>query len=317
MSFNNYASLWDHLAADPQRALAAVDGSGDEATVQTTGRYTANQMRAALDLQADDRVFELGCGVGRIAREIVDEVAHWHGADISTRMLAVAAERLGDRADVAFTHLQRTQLEGIADASFDKAYCVAVLCHMDKEDVLLYLRELGRILEPGGICYVETWNLAHPVGWERWELEVANWSRSDQSQRKDVGRNQFCSPDEFSLYIEHAGLVEAARFTDSPWIQVVAAKGPQEGRLETLRDHLSRRRDEIIYPQAWTDLFRATMLAKHGAVPPSEIIGVMDRLGDTEETRMFARYCAAIWSGRDDWGEAPAALARHADGAPS
>ncbi len=46
-----------------------------------------------------------------------------------------------------------------AAASFDKAYAVAVLIHLDKEDVFLYLREVARILRPGGLLYVDTWNL--------------------------------------------------------------------------------------------------------------------------------------------------------------
>ena len=314
MSFNTYANLWDHLASDPQRAIAAVDGSGDEDTVQTTGRYTAAQLRAALDFQPGDDVFELGCGVGRIARELAGEVGTWHGADISTHMIDVARQRLDPFDNVSFTQLKRSQLEGIADDSFDKAYCVAVLCHMDKEDLLLYLRELRRVLRPGGLCYVETWNLAHPVGWARWELEVNNWGRSDQSQRKDIGRNQFCAPDEFSLYVEHAGLTEAARFIDSPWIQVVAAKAPDVGLLADLRDRLSDSGKRAAYPPAWSDLFDVTMRAKHGAVPPEQILDTLSRWGDCEETRMFARYCASIWRQRDDWGEVPPELDQTARG---
>ncbi len=272
-------------------------------------------MRAALDLQPGDHVFELGCGVGRIAREIAGDVTSWHGADISQHMLSVASDRLSDFDNVSFTQLERSELKGIEDARFDKAYCVAVLCHMDKEDVVLYLRELKRVLKPGGICYVETWNLAHPVGWARWELEVGNWSRSDQSQRKDVGRNQFCSPDEFRLYVEKAGLSEGACYADSPWIQVVAAADPRPGQMEELASRLDQCRDDVVYPPAWSELFRVTMQAKHGAVPPGDILEVMRSLGDGRETRMFARYCASIWRQRSDWGDVPAELDEIASGA--
>ena len=52
--------------------------------------------------------------------------------------------------NVGFTELKRSRLDGLADASFDKAYCVAVFIHMDKEDFFLYLEEIARVLKPGG-----------------------------------------------------------------------------------------------------------------------------------------------------------------------
>ena len=168
MDFETYQSFWNHQAATPEGALAGVDGSASETVVRQTGAWTARQVRTALGLDGSQHVLELGCGVGRIGRELVDLCASWHGVDISSAMLKVAAERLDGRPGVTLSELNRTELPMVANRSLDAAYSVAVVCHMDKEDLFLYLLELARALKPGGIAYLETWNLAHAMGWRRW-----------------------------------------------------------------------------------------------------------------------------------------------------
>ena len=84
----NYKALWDAKASTTQGALLAVDGSTNEDVLRMTGAYSARQVEAALDLHAGDRVLELGCGVGRIGRELAPSIAHWEGSDISGNMRA-------------------------------------------------------------------------------------------------------------------------------------------------------------------------------------------------------------------------------------
>src|SRR5690606_18918249 len=125
-SQKNYKNFWNEKAATPDSAFIAVDGSTNEETARLTGAYSGHQVTAALDLKPTDRVLELGCGVGRIGREIAPHVAHWEGTDISANMIEVARERLHEHSNVGFTELTRSSLQPLADASFDKAYCVAV-----------------------------------------------------------------------------------------------------------------------------------------------------------------------------------------------
>ena len=172
MPDESYDDFWEKAATTPQSALAAVDGSADEAILQTTGRWTARQVAHALLLQPQDEVLELGCGVARIGRELAPHCKRWQGVDISDNMLSVAKSRTADQSNMAFQHLTCTSLSMFDDASFSKAYSVAVLIHLDKEDVFLYLQEIARVLQPGGLFYFDVWNLAHDVGWKRWMSEV-------------------------------------------------------------------------------------------------------------------------------------------------
>jgi SAM-dependent methyltransferase len=306
MEFESYKQFWDDKAATPESALAAVDGSASEDVVQITGRFTARQVATALELTAEDRVLELGCGVGRIGRELAPHCARWIGVDISEKMIDHARTRLGHLDNTEFHQLERTRLDMLADASLSRAYSVAVLCHMDKEDLYLYLQELHRTVRPGGLIYVETWNLSHPIGWKRWEYEVANWRRSEQKQRKDVARNQFCTPDEFQLYVRQAGFQPLACYADSPWVQVVA--GHSLGEADVARQHrrLAEEASVIAYSPMFGRLFELTVDVIYGAIHPRELIAVLDAHADQPEIPVFRPFVESMW--RKDpqrWGACP------------
>lgn len=305
MAIENYASYWNDQAGTAAGAVAAVDNSGSEDAVRQTGQWTAAQMRAALDLQPSHHVLELGCGVGRIGRELVEHVGHWHGVDISQSMLDVAAERLAPFSNVSLTRLERTSLEMLDSDSFDRVYSVAVLCHIDKEDLYLYLHELHRVLKPGGLMYVETWNLDDRVGWKRWEYEVANWKRSDQSQRKPVGRNQFCAPQEFGLYLQHAGFDSLVQYADSPWVQAVAGKQLGEPAAVAERERQRQCQQQVAYSRQWGDMFGEFIDVLYGVMPPNDMLERLDAREQDAEVALYRDYLLSQWSSHPHWGPVP------------
>jgi ubiquinone/menaquinone biosynthesis C-methylase UbiE len=306
MQVTNYKAFWDDKASTTVGALIAVDGSASEDVARLTGAYTARQVAAALDLKPTDRVLELGCGVGRIGLEIAPKVARWEGTDISANMIAVARERLAHRSNVGFTELKRSRLDGIADASIDKAYCVAVFIHMDKEDFFLYLEEIARVLKPGGVFFFDTWNLASDVGWRRFMLEVGQHRNADPSQRKDVARNQFSTPEEVRAFAMHAGLVPLMTMSDSPWVQMVALKRGGGVDADALRASLEARRASIAYTPLWTELFDRMIAVAHAGAPPSTLLDGLDDDSRGEEIPMFRTWYLDLWRHNEaHWGPVP------------
>ncbi|HAI58449.1 MAG TPA: hypothetical protein DCM32_01025 [Xanthomonadaceae bacterium] len=204
--------------------MAAVDGSADESVLAATGAFAAQQVRAALELLPSDRVFEIGCGVGRIGTQLAAALAGWHGIDIAENMAALARARVAAHPGATASAVDGPNLEPFADASMDKGYCVAVFIHMDKEDMVLYLREVARVLKPGGLFYFDHWNLSNPVGWQRFAYEVDQVGRGNPAERKDVARNQFCTPEELRLYVRAAGLELVFEDNSAHFAQMVARK---------------------------------------------------------------------------------------------
>lgn len=314
MDFADYKNFWNDKALDASSAMTAVDGSPDEATLRLTGRYTAGQVRAALDPRPGERMFEIGCGVGRIGRELLGDVGRWTGLDISENMLGVARGRLGDGVDLHPLHGPR--LPALADGSMDKGYCVAVFIHMDKEDFALYLREVARVLRPGGLFYFDHWNLAHPVGWRRWELELAQALATPPGQRKDVARNQFTVPEEARVLVERAGLELVDLLSDSAFLQVVARK--PDGNLAGLRAEQARvagRAAQLAYGPDWTHYFDLIVAAETAGRAPTDLADeLVAGSGADLVVAMFQRWLAGNWRRREaQWGPVPPALAAAAD----
>jgi SAM-dependent methyltransferase len=306
ISPSNYKDTWNDRSVSRDAAIAAVDGSTDETLVQHTGRWAAEQIRVALDVKTDDRVLELGCGVGRIGRELAPHCQHWTGVDISENMIAHAGQRLADRTNASFHQLTRTSLDMLEDNSFDKAYSIAVFCHMDKEDLFLYMQELNRVIKPGGMIFVETWNLVSDVGWRRWEYEPLVWKDRDHGKRKDVARNQFCTPEEFELYVSKAGFQPLANFHASQSIQICAGNGLSEERIRNETARISAHSADIAYSELYAELFAQLVDVIFGRLHPREMLDFLDKCAETSEAKLYRPYLHSLWKKSAElWGDAP------------
>ncbi|MGH8042195.1 MAG: class I SAM-dependent methyltransferase [Rudaea sp.] len=302
----NYKTMWDAKAATVKGAMLAVDGSASEDVLRMTGSYTAQQVNAALALNASDRVLELGCGVGRIARVIAPQVAHWEGADISANMLRVARERLAGLSNVGLTELACSNLKPLRDASYDKAYCIAVFIHMDKEDFYLYLEDMARVLRPGGLFFFDTWTLSSAIGWRRFCLELSQYRDVVPKHRKEVARNQFTHPEEVRLFLDYAGFDIVGEFADSPWLQVVAMR--RGGDVQAERERVRKDATRIAYSPLWTELYEI-MIHKvliEGTMTPQQALDTMKDDTRGPEIPLFRAAFIEMWRLRQEtWGSVP------------
>jgi SAM-dependent methyltransferase len=99
----------------------------------------------------DDDVVEIGCGVGRLTRALAKRARTVRALDISERMLALAREHNPDLGNVEWVHGDGASLAGVEDASADACVSHVVFQHIpDPAVTLAYVREIGRVLRPGG-----------------------------------------------------------------------------------------------------------------------------------------------------------------------
>src|SRR5437588_7868102 len=94
-------------------------------------------------------ICDLACGQGRVARHLADQGVQVVGVDLSAKLLAIA--RRHEEAEprgIEYRQDDARSLDGLAEATFD-----GVLCHMalmDIPDLMPTLRNVARILRPGG-----------------------------------------------------------------------------------------------------------------------------------------------------------------------
>ena len=111
--------------------------------LQTVSRSRARAIRL-LAPRPGERVLDLACGPGNVARQLVDLGARVIGVDIAPGMLELA------RADVPEAAFVRGELEQLpfADGSCDAALCGHG--YQFVPDLCRALREARRVLRPGG-----------------------------------------------------------------------------------------------------------------------------------------------------------------------
>lgn len=96
---------------------------------------------------------EIGCGAGRISRQLGEHFENVTCLDVSQHQLDYARERI-TAPHVAFTLSNGTKLP-VADASADAAFSVHVFQHFEsREDAMAVFKEIARALKPGGTLMI-------------------------------------------------------------------------------------------------------------------------------------------------------------------
>jgi ubiquinone/menaquinone biosynthesis C-methylase UbiE len=140
------------------------------------------------------------------------------GLDISPAMLAEAERRLNEAtAPVELLGMDVTRLD-FPDASFDAAVATFLFCALDEELQVPGLRELGRVVKPGGP--IRLLEYVRPSGpWRRfitrlWQPWIA-WAYGASFDRNT------------EAYIRPAGLeLVEARFVVDDLIKLIEARAP-------------------------------------------------------------------------------------------
>lgn len=165
-----WVTVRDQLGEAPEfaedgRRLAGVLGDRRTDTQTFFGRFAgewdglrsdlfgqAFTLQAMLTLLPPEwTVADLGCGTGNAAELLAPVVKRVVAVDQSAPMLAAAKKRLSGISNVEFV---RGELESLPldSESVDAAVCVLVLHHLN--DPAAAVREMARILKPGGVALI-------------------------------------------------------------------------------------------------------------------------------------------------------------------
>jgi ubiquinone/menaquinone biosynthesis C-methylase UbiE len=122
---------------------------------------------ALADLGAGERVVDIACGTGLVtirAAEAVGPEGQVFATDISERMVEATADEARRRrySHVTAVHTDAESLD-LPDASFDAALCALGLMYVPDTDAAL--REMHRVLAPGGRAVAAVWGERSRCGW--------------------------------------------------------------------------------------------------------------------------------------------------------
>ena len=144
LAADDYEALWQAQLADAQTALLA-----------------------AAALRGGERVLDVACGTGLVsfaAANAVGPAGDVLGVDLSGGMVDAARQRAQQRgvSNAAFVRMDAERL-ALPDASFDVVLCALGLMYMPEPEQAL--REMRRVLRPGGRLVVAVWGERACCGW--------------------------------------------------------------------------------------------------------------------------------------------------------
>ncbi len=107
-------------------------------------------------VKKNDKVLDIGCGNGRLSDILIDKNIQYTGIDFSKELINIAKKERKNNGN--FIQANALSLP-FKDNSFDVIFSIAVLHHIpSKENRLLFISEVNRVLKPEGIFIVTTWN---------------------------------------------------------------------------------------------------------------------------------------------------------------
>jgi SAM-dependent methyltransferase len=166
MSFFSTLQDWEYLAkkdalwailSDPRKkdgrwSLDEFFAHG-QMEIDRTLRYLERQRLLPVDFAS---AVDFGCGVGRLSRALAGRFAAVYGVDASPTMIARGRELNRDKPNLELVLNQEPRLSRFADDSISFVYTTLVLQHITYPESLGYVRELLRIVKPGGVVMLQT-----------------------------------------------------------------------------------------------------------------------------------------------------------------
>lgn len=160
MSLRQLSKTWDTFGRqDPLWAILSHDDKRgkrwDLAEFMDTGRTEiVDALSYVTKLQpqlARQRALDFGCGVGRLSQALAEHFEQVDGVDIAASMIEQARSINQHGINCRYHHNTSSSLSTLADRSFDFVYSSLTLQHMHPVLAHGYIRELCRVLRPGGV----------------------------------------------------------------------------------------------------------------------------------------------------------------------
>jgi SAM-dependent methyltransferase len=159
MGLDETRADWTHLAeTDPLWAVLVQpgkrNGGWDLDEFLATGAREVEEAMSALARfggpDGGEHALDFGCGVGRLSQALAQRYTAVTGVDIAPPMVAEARriDRSGGRC--TFVVNDAPDLRILGDASVDLVFSSLVLQHIPPAAAHGYLREMARVVRPGG-----------------------------------------------------------------------------------------------------------------------------------------------------------------------
>ena len=235
-------------------------------------RLHAVLARAVALAPADEpHALDFGAGTGNLTRHLLELGARVTAADVSPDLLRMVASRFGPSGRVEIARLNGRDLAPFPDGGFDLAVSYSVLHHVP--DYLAAVRELCRVLAPGGVLVID--HEFAPRAWDgdpQLEAFRAECLREQRERPKSLRR--FLDPRHYAQFARHYHTLFRRRRDPRYW---------PEGDIHIWPDdHIEWPAVErVLAEQGLEVVERVDYLLRHRDVPDALYDAYRERTADT------------------------------------
>lgn len=169
-----YEAFWDRYARAWHAGALSTEGGEHLGSEWGSSAGTAWVFERLLEphLGPSTRVLEIGPGGGKYSALVAPRCAQLVCADASGEMLERTRQRLGDRPHVRYLKVDGRGGLPLPPDCFDFFFSIDVFVHFDMETFYRTLREVARVLRPGGIGTLSYAVLLTEGGWAKFVAEI-------------------------------------------------------------------------------------------------------------------------------------------------
>jgi len=186
--WNRYARRWDRVRCEilPGQQVQFL---GDEWTVEdpaqagssyglpaeTVQRFAEYLSGELLDRYLPARAeqgLEIGPGGGRLTSLLIPRTRLLHLSDAAPAMLKRLEQRFAEHDNLRFHRSDGMTLPALTAASLDYVIAFDVFVHFEPRLVFWYLRQIARLLKPGGTGIIHYANVLTEGGWRQFERHL-------------------------------------------------------------------------------------------------------------------------------------------------
>jgi SAM-dependent methyltransferase len=149
-------------ASDPEVLYERFETGG----VKTAAWIRDLLARNGVDLNEIDALLDFGCGCGRVVRHWSDLPGSVHGSDYNPNLVRWCSDNLPFAKFVA--NAAEPPLP-YADDSFDLLYSISIFTHLDEPLQMPWMREVARVVRPGGLIMITVAGEDYAHGLPAWE----------------------------------------------------------------------------------------------------------------------------------------------------
>jgi len=150
---------FDEYAANYKELVDKASGVSVEVLAAEKARLIEAILRKVVGNPKALSILDIGCGIGLIDRSLQNSVKALHGIDTSSASIAYAR----GQAEAAEFHEYGGEVLPFADGRFDGAFASCVLHHIALEQRGAFVREMMRVIRPGGVAIFIEHNPLNPV----------------------------------------------------------------------------------------------------------------------------------------------------------